>query len=541
MTTDEAVPVVLAVDLGTSGMKVALITVRGAVLGWEAQGVRLHLTPDGGAEQSPEEWWQAFIAVSERLLARNLTPKRRIKAVCCSTQGEGTVPVDRDGNALMNCILWMDMRGAPYLNKRVRGLVNVAGANVFKLVRWIRLTGGMPSLTGKDPAGHMLLVRERFPEVYERTYKFLNVLDYLNLRLTGRFAATFDSILTSWVTDNRNPDDIRYSDALIRMSGIEASKFPDIVACTTVLGPLRNDVADQLGLAKDVQVVAGSIDNTAAAIGSGAVEDYLPHLYIGTSSWVAAHVPFKKTDAQSALASVPCAMPHRYLLTALQATAGGNLTFLRDSILLAKDELPRAEGIQDALNIMDQMAERVPAGANGVIYTPWIWGERAPVDDKNLRAGLYNLSLNNDRADIIRAFLEGVALNTRWLMKPVEKFLGRSLSRMHLVGGGAASDVWCQIFADVLDVEVGQLKDPIQANARGAAFIAAAGLGEIALSEVPRFVEFKRKYEPIAEHRAVYDDRFRTFVDIYEQMKGIYGSLNGRLEQPAVGLSHVHA
>jgi xylulokinase len=527
--TAETTPVILAVDLGTSALKVALVTIHGRALGWESQAIALHLTPDGGAEQSPDEWWRALLDVSKRLLRRGLVSKSSVKAVCCSTQGEGTVPVDRDGNALMNCILWMDMRGAPYLRKRLRGLINVAGTDVLKALRLIRLTGGMPSMTGKDPAAHMLLVRERFPEVYARTYKFLNVLDYLNLRLTGRFAATFDSILTSWVTDNRNPDDIRYSAALISNSGIEADKFPEIVSCTSVLGALRADVAAELGLSPDVRVVAGSIDNTAAAVGSGAIEDYLPHLYVGTSSWVAAHVPFKKTDPQSALASVPCAVPHRYLLTALQATAGGNLTFLRDNLLFPRDELNAEQHTKDILPILDQIASRAPPGSNGVIYTPWLWGERAPVDDEHLRAGLFNLSLNSDRSDVIRAFLEGVALNTRWLMKPVEKFLGRSVTCIHVAGGGAASDVWCQIFADVLGIEVAQVEEPIQANARGAAFIAAAGLGEISLSDAGRLVQLKRKYQPNAAHLSLYDDRFETFVEIYQRMKDVYRKLNGKL------------
>lgn len=534
-------PVVLAVDLGTSGMKVALVTLQGKVLGFDSKRVQLHLTPDGGAEQSPEEWWQAFLEVSGRLLGRELVPRSAVRAVCCSTQGEGTVPVDRDGNALMNCILWMDMRGAPYLKGRMRGLVNIAGADVFKLIRWIRLTGGMPSVTGKDPAAHMLLVRERFPEIYARTYKFLNVLDYLNLRLTGRFAATFDSILTSWVTDNRDPDRIRYHDGLVRMSGIDADKFPEIVPCTAVLGPLKKDVAEALGVSADVQVVAGSIDNTAAAVGSGAVQDHVPHLYIGTSSWVAAHVPYKKTDVESALASVPCAVPHRYLLTALQATAGGNLTFLKDNLLCPKDELSPGHEVPDVFQVMDAMAARVPAGANGVLYTPWPWGERAPVDDKNLRAGLYNLTLSTTRADIIRAFLEGVALNTRWLMKPVEKFLGRPVPKIHLVGGGAASNVWCQIFADVLGIEVLQVKDPIQANARGAAFIAAAGLGEIALTDVAELVEIAHRYVPDAERRVVYDESFDAFLSIYRQMKSVYAKLNGGIEIRAPKLDQAHA
>ncbi len=519
-------PIILAVDLGTSGMKVALIGISGAVLGWESEPIKLILTPDGGAEQSPEEWWAAFLSASGRLLKRTPEAVTRVRAVCCSTQGEGTVPVDRDGRALMNCILWMDMRGAPYLKEQFKGLINVTGAGLRNTLRWVRLTGGMPSMTGKDPAAHMLLIRERFPDVYARTYKFLNVLDYLNLRLTGRFAATFNSILTSWITDNRNPDAIHYAPDLVRSCGVDGEKLPEIVACTTVLGTLKTDVAAALGLAPDVQVVAGAIDNTAAAIGAGAVEDYALHLYIGTSSWMAAHVPFKKTDIGSSLASVPCAVPGRYLLTALQATAGGNLTFLRDNILYHKDELLQEAEVPDIFKVLDQIASRPPAGSNGVLYTPWIWGERAPVEDRTLRAGLYNLSLNNTREDIIRAFLEGIAFNTRWLLAPVEKFLGRKTPFINIVGGGAQSDVWCQVFADVLDVEIRQVADPIYANARGAAWIGAAGLGEVSFKDIAGLVKIKRTYAPDEKKRALYDERFSVFTQIYQQMKNVYKRLN---------------
>ena len=526
-------PVILAVDLGTSGVKVALITVHGQVLGWETEPVKLIVTHDGGVEQSPEEWWGALLAAGKRLLRRELVPAPEIRAVCCSTQGEGTVPVGRDGRALTNCILWMDMRGAPHLKTQFKGLVNLDGLGVANLPRWIRLTGGMPSPTGKDPAAHMLFIRDRLPGVYEQTYKFLNVLDYLNLRLTGCFCATFDSILTSWVTNNRDPDAIRYDPALVRRSGIDGDKLPEIVPCTRVLGPLKPEVAADLGLPRSVQVVAGAIDNTAAAIGAGAVLDYQPHLYIGTSSWLAAHVPFKKTDVSASLASVPCAVPGRYLLTALQATAGGNLTFLRDKVIYNQDELLQEADVPDIFKVLDRIAERVPAGANGVIYTPWIWGERAPVDDMALRAGLYNLSLYNSREDIIRAFLEGVALNTRWVLHPFEQFMGRKAAAIHMVGGGAQSDIWCRIFADVLDVPIKQVVDPICANAVGAAWIAAAGLGEVGFDQMPGLVRFKRVYEPQPQNRRLYDERFEVFVQIHRQMKNIYRRLNGPSRPPS--------
>jgi xylulokinase len=272
--------------------------------------------------------------------------------------------------------------------------------------------------------------------------------------------------------------------------------------------------------------VAGAIDNTAAAIGSGAVEDYQAHLYIGTSSWLAAHVPYKKTDLARSIASIPCAIPGRYLMQAMQTTAGGNLAFLRDRILYGDDELLREETPPDFYEIIDRIAERIPPGSNGVIYTPWIFGERAPVDDRTVRATIYNLSLEHSRADIIRAFLEGVALNTRWLLRPVEKFTRRSLGAINLVGGGAQSNLWCQIFADVLDRPIRQVKDPIQANVRGAAFIASVGMGFISFQEVPGFVEYQATYEPRSETRSVYDAHFREFVNIYRRNKGIFRRLN---------------
>ncbi len=519
-------PVILSVDLGTSSMKVAAITIHGEVLGWESEPLDLIVTPDGGTEQAPEEWWKAFLTASKRLIAQQELHDR-IRAVCCSTQGEGTIPVNKHGQPLMNCILWMDMRGADALEKQFKGLVNLTGAGLRQTLRWIRLTGGMPSMTGKDPAAHMLFIRDQFPGVYERTYKFLNVLDYMNLKLTGRCVATFDSILTSWVTDNRDPDNIVYHPGLIEDSGISADKFPEIVPCTKVVGNIKPDVAQALGLAPDVKVVAGAIDSTAAAIGAGTVEDNALHVYLGTSSWMAAHVPYKKTDVANSLASVPCAIPGKYILIALQATAGGNLTFLRDNVLYHKDELMLEESVPDIFKVLDIIANRTPAGSNKVVYTPWIWGERAPVEDRTLRAGLYNLSLNNTREDIIRAFLEGIALNTRWLLTPVERFLKRTVPRMNIIGGGAQSDVWCQIFADVMNREIRQVSDPVCANARGAAWIGAVGLNEIQYADIPDVIQFKQIYQPRPENRALYDERFDVFKQIYRQMKAIYHRLNG--------------
>lgn len=517
---------VLAIDLGTSGCKAAIVDLAGTVKAWEFREIDTLLLPGGGAEQDPAAWWDAITMACKAVVERNAVPSNTICAICANTQGEGTLPVDENGTPLCNAILWMDARGEPYLKDRMRGVINVSGFALSKILRYIRLTGGAPSMTGKDGAGHMLYLKDACPDIFARTHKFLNVLDYVNFKLTGRFMAAHDSILTSWVTDNRNLDHVTLDQKLCDYLGVPMEKFPEPVPSTKVIGEVNGEFARAVGLPDGVPVVAGSIDVSAAAVGSGAIEDNDPHLYLGTSNWIAAHVAKKKTDIGSAIASVPCALPNKYLMIALQATAGGNLTFLRDNVLFHNDELLQHAPPADVYKIFDRLAASSPPGSRGVLYTPWIYGERAPVEDRSIRAGFHNISLDHNRPDLVRAMLEGIALNARWLMKPVEKFLGQPCQRMTLVGGGANSDVWCQIFADILGCPVRQTANPIEVNVRGSAYMAGAALGKISFNDVPNLVQTKAVYEPQLENRAVYDLHFREFQNLYRATRGITKRLN---------------
>jgi len=522
-------PQILAIDLGTSGMKAALVAADGTVTGWAERPVPLCVLPGGGAEQDPIAWWNALREVVADLGRAHPAHLRAITTICSSTQGEGTIAVDANGEPLTPCITWLDMRGAANLRRQFGGVPSLNGMSVRRIVRWLRLTGGMPSPTGKDPAAHMLLVRDAMPEVYERTATFLNVLDWINLKLTGRTVATVDSILTSWVTDNRRAGRVRYSRALVDDCGIDRAKLPPIVACTDVIGTLSLSAAEHLGLPTYVQVVAGAIDNSAAAIGAGTTRDREPHLYLGTSSWIAAHVKRKKTDIAASIASVPCARPDRYLMTALQATAGANLTWLRDKVVEFADPLVGAGHISrdegTIFDAFDRILPKVPAGANGVLYTPWLYGERAPVDDPNLRAGFFNVGLDTNRSDLLRAVFEGVALNTRWLAKAVDRFLGKPVTSMVITGGGARSDAWCQIFADVLGVEIRRDARPHAVNARGAGWIGAVGAGMIGFDEIPGLARNDEVFEPTADH-AVYNEIFDVYRELHDRLAPVYKRLN---------------
>jgi xylulokinase len=517
---------VLAVDLGTSGPKTALVSVHGDVVDSEFQDTPVILFPDGGAEQDPRGWWDAIRSTARKVIGKNLVPPEDIVAVSVTTQWSGTVPVDRDGRHLMNGIIWMDCRGSESVKDILKGLPKIEGYPLFKLLTWLRLTGGAPAQSGKDPICHILWLKRNRPDIYRRTYKFLEPKDYINLRLTGKFAATYDSILLHWVTDNRDPSHVVYNDRLLKMAGIEREKLPDLIQAMDILGPVQSEVARELGLREGTPVIGGTPDVPSAGVGSGAVRDYEGHIYIGTSSWISAHVPFKKTDLAHNFGSFPSPIPGRYLILTEQECAGKCLTWLRDNILYHKDELLFEESVPDIYKVLDRIVARVPPGANRVLFTPWLYGERSPVDDCTIRASFFNLSLENTREDIARAVFEGVAFNARWLLAPVEKFMGRRFEYLNFIGGGANSDIWSQIFADVFDRKIRQVKDPIYANARGAAFLASMALKYITLEDIPRTLQIKAEYTPNPDNRKLYDGLFNEFVNYYKTQRKACARMN---------------
>lgn len=520
---------ILAIDLGTSGPKVALISTRGEVVDWEFEKTSLHLLPNGGVEQSPDDWWAAIKKASQRLIGKKLVEVDDIAAISCTGQWSGTVAVDAAGQHLANAIIWMDARGLPYVKQILNGFLKIEGYDIRKALQWLRLTGGLPAHSGKDSIAHILFVKNELPEVYKNTYKFLEPKDYLNMRLSGQFAASFDSIALHWVTDNRNISDVRYSPRLLRLAGLDPAKLPDMRQAIDVLGPIKPAVARELGLREDVRIIVGTPDVQSAAIGSGAVRDYEAHLYIGTSSWLTCHVPYKKTDLFHKMASLPSAIPGRYFVANEQETAGACLTFLKDNILFPKDPFAQKAETQNGYEMLDRIAESVAAGSQRVIVAPWLNGERTPVEDASIRGGIHNLSLRTTRDHLVRATFEGVAYNSRWLLGYVEKFVKRQFETINMIGGGAHSDVWCQIHADVLDRTIAQVKDPIQANVRGAAFLASVALGSLSFDDIPERVEIANTFRPNPDHRQIYDELFEEFVHIYKSNRRIYARLNKAL------------
>ncbi len=509
---------ILAIDHGTSGVKAAIASVYGETLDFVLEKTPVYLKENGGAEQDPEEWWQALLTSSKRLIDKELIPVEDIVAICCSSQWSGTVAVDVDGNHLMNAIIWMDARGAPYVKKLMSGFLNISGYSIFKIPRWIWKAGGAPTLGGKDPIAHILYLKNELPEIYDNTYKFLECKDFLNLKLTGKFVSSFDSITLHWVTNTRNINNVHYDKFLIKQLKIDVNKLPKLRQAIDILGEISNNVADEIGINRDVKIVTGSADVPSAVIGSGAVKDFQGHIYIGSSSWISSIVPYKKTDISHNMASVPSPIPGKYFIANEQESAGMCLSFLQDNVF--KDDYP------DIYKKFDEIVEQVPAGSGKVIFTPWLYGERTPIEDHTARGGLHNLSLTTKKEHLIRAVFEGVAYNSRWLLKYVDAFIKRKLEPLNIIGGGAQSDVWCQIYADVLNRVIRQVQNPIQANAKGAAFLASVALGYITFNDIPKLIQFKKIYHPNPNHRKIYDRLFKEFLLIYKNNKAMYQRLH---------------
>jgi len=523
---------ILAIDLGTSGPKTALISTRGQVVSRSFESVSLNVLPAGGAEQDPNEWWTAIIKAAKNALAQGSVSLDTIVAVGVTAQYCGTVPVDNDGKPLMNAIIWMDSRGAPYVKDVTSGLIEAKGYGIWKLFRWLRLTGGAPSLSGKDALAHILWIMNMHPELYCATAKFLEPKDYINYKLTGERFCTVDSVTTCWLTDNRNLAHVVYDSRLLATTGIDREKLPEIRYATDVIGMLTEEVTDTLGLPRRLPVVGGAPDLHSAAIGSGAVADYEGHIYIGTSSWISCHVPFKKTSLFDNIASIPSAIPNRYLVGTEQEAAGACLSFLRDRILFEDEGSAYGVSSRPSYRMLDEIAARAPAGSDGVIFTPWLYGERTPVADYTVRSGFINLSMSTNRDRIARAVFEGVAYNNRWLLEAVERFIRRRFSTLRFIGGGANSELWCQILADVLNRPILQVADPSSANLRGAAFLSAVALGLNQFEQLASTVEIAAKYTPDSKNQTRYEKLFKAYLRFYRKNHDLYADLNANELNP---------
>jgi xylulokinase len=499
----------LSIDLGTGGPKIGLVSLDGDVLDYELHPVMTTYGAGGAATQDPVEWWNIITAATTRLMARLDVTRDRVKAVAVTGQYASTVPVDADGLPTGPCLMWLDTRGRPYSRKAIGGPVQ--GYNPRKILPFVRKSGGGPATSGADPVGQMLYLMNAEPDVARASKWFMEPVDYLTMRFTGVASATHASRLAMWLTDNRHLDRYEYDAQLLSIVGIDKEYLPPLQPFGSVVATVSANVATQLGLSPETVVIAGMPDLHAATIGSGGTNLYDTHLALSTTSWISCPVPKKKTDIAHNLASIPGLTNDSYLIIDNQETGAKALEWLRGVLAGTGQVLSYPE--------MTALASTSPPGANGVLFTPWLAGERSPIGNSHIRAGFTNLSLHSTSADLVRSVLEGVASNSAWLLRYVEKFAGRTLSPLRLLGGGAQSSEWCQIYADTLGRDVEQVREPMVAQLRGAALMASVTLGRHQLGDLASIGPRGRSFTPSHDVADLYDSRRMQFPTMYERDK----------------------
>lgn len=517
---------IIAHDLGTSANKAILITVHGTIIDFTKKEYPIDHPHPGHAEQNPSDWWDAICATTKAVMKKNKVKPDEIVGVTFSSQTQGLVPVDKSGAPLRPAFSWLDGRSADIMRKKLWTQPRVMGYNLFHMLRFLAITGGSPGHTGKDQIGKLLWLREYEPEIFNNAYKFLDVKDFVLHKLTGNFVTSVDLAYIWWMMDNRNKRN-QWHPGLCKLAGITPDKLAEIKDSASVVGKITRKAAAEVGLKPGTPVINGAGDLSAAGLGAGVEPETEFILCVGTSGWVGGHFAKRKVDIPHYTGCIGSAIPDKYYLgMAHQETSGICLEWLRNKVLYHKDQLKKEYHADEVYAILDELAEQAGPGAKGLMFTPWMYGERCPIDDQYVRAGMYNLGLNHSREHLARAVLEGVAFNKRWAMETLEAMY-QPVTHLNIVGGGGRSDIWCQIMADVTNRNIRRVSEPQQAGARGVALLASMTLGFLnSYEDIKNHIKIDRIFEPNPDNRRLYDTMFKEFKNIYKQNKAWYKRMN---------------
>jgi xylulokinase len=514
----------IGIDVGTTNVKVALVEASGAIV-TSASRPLTSLRVDGTAEQDAGALWDAVVDAVREATAGAPAAGLDVDAICVCSQYSSIVPVDADGRPVAPMTLYWDHRGTArsweVMERHPEALATFLEHH------------GIPPIGSGLSLGHILSFQHDDPDVHARTAAYLEPMDYVNARLTGRIAATQCTMFMSQLCDNRTVGTTEYDPELVRLSGVDASRLPHLVPVDGVVGEIRADVAAQLGVARGATVHAGMNDSHAGAFAAGVFAPGRGGLAIGTTAVLLDTVDDKRADLDVELVSMPSPVPGRYLAWAENGIAGKAVEHVLEHVVFAADELADHFS-DDFFAALDDGIAASPPGSRGVLFLPWLAGSMAPAANARMRGAFLNLSLETRRTDLVRAMVEGTALNVAWLLPAVERFTGQAIEELAFFGGAARSKGWAQILADVLDRPVVALRDPDRSVARAMGLLALERSG-IVDAGAAAHVDAGATYDPRAGLRRVYDAAGEQFVAAFGALRPIYEALASAAEETQEG------
>jgi len=490
----------LAHDLGTSGNKATLFSTTGKLIGSRVFSYDAHYFNDTWVEQSADDWWDAVCRSSKQLIKEAGIDNRDIAAVSFSGQMMGCLCVDRNGKPLRPSIIWADQRA----QKQVAQIAEHISQQDFYHIVGHRNTASYG-------VQKLMWIKENEPEVYEQTYKVLNAKDYIVYKLTGVFAtepsdansfACFDLKTFGW------------SDRLIEYAGIDGSKLPDIHPSTYCAGGVTIEAAALTGLAVGTPVVLGGGDGCVANIGCGSISPGRTYCCMGTSAWITTTAEQPIFDPEMRTVTWAHVIPGMYAPNGTMQYAGGSYNWVKNTI--AKYECSEAKKNNTSpYDYMNELVEESCPGSNGLIFLPYLLGERAPRWNADAKGSWIGIKPESTRGDIFRSVLEGVTMNLSICLDILRTQM--DIDEITVVGGGAKGRVWRQMMADIYNAKVNALTVLEEGNSMGAAVIGGIGAGIYRdFTAIDRFIEVQSVCEPDPAAVEAYKPVKRDF-DLYYQ------------------------
>lgn len=536
---------VITCDIGTTGIKTCLIEIdkEMKILASATEGYGLYVDEEtgvkGGSEQDADEWWNAMCVTTKEVFKKcKKIKKEQIEGISFCSAMQGLVLVDKQGKCIRRPMTYMDQRAREEIKKGIAHGVQVAGAEVTKLLKYLKYTGAVSSSV-KDPIWKYKWVEAHEPENFKRIYKWLDVKEYMILRCSGEFVMTNDSAFGTLLYDTRKGHE-GWCKPICDMVGVNIEHMPVIKASTEKVGEVTAQAAKELGLAEGTAVYGGGGDASLIGVGAGATEIGDTHIYSGTSGWVGTVVPEQLVDAGAMMAAIVGANPETYNYFAELETSNKCVGWVKDHLALdeigvflkkyghKKDDLE-----EESFNLYDyleEVIERANPGSDGVVFTPWLHGNRCPFEDPNAAGMFFNIHLETGKTELIRAVVEGVCFHMRWMLERQEQKVAKykKSNAVRFCGGGALGAATCQILSDILQRDVEVVDSPQNIGAVGAAACIAVGKGMIpSMTDVKKLIPAKITYHPNKANKAVYDRNFEVFKNLYKCNKKNFEILNG--------------
>jgi len=500
---------ILAHDLGTTGNKATLFAEDGRMLGSEVYSYDTHYFNETWVEQNAEDWWKAVCEAGKNLIERTKINPSDVAVISFSGQMMGCLCVDKAGNPLRPSMIWADQRAL----KQVEAIEkNISMWDYYQIAGH----RNAPSYGIQK----LMWVRDNEPDVYKKTDKVLNAKDFVVFRLTGNF-------YTDYSDGNGNAcfdiNKLEWSEDILKFAGIEKDKMPDVIPSAFVAGKVTESAAKACGLVPGTPVVIGGGDGVTTNVGAGSIGPGKAYCCMGTSAWIAATAEKPVFDNQMRTATWIHAVPGYYSLNGTMQYAGGAYNWLKNTICTEETAKAEASG-KSPYDFMNEQIEKSPPGANGVIFLPYLLGERAPRWDPHAKGAFIGITPETTRGDMIRSVLEGATMNLDIILKILQTHV--PVTEIMVLGGAAKGYVWRQIMADILGTKITVPNLLEEAGSMGAAVIGGVGVGLFSdFTAIEQFIEVKSEHLPMENSEKIYEPIKKNFDMCYEALKTTFADM----------------